>query len=114
MRGFLALVAIAVTGLGLYALPSLLELALVHGRLSPWISCVVLGDLFGCAILFLLGFRKMAVAVYVTSSSLEALALWLRVLPPQRLVWLTNLIPAVVLGAILLKAALRNLVLEEM
>jgi hypothetical protein len=113
MRGFLALIAIAVTGLGLYALPSLLELALVHGQLNPWISCVVLGDLFGCAILFLLGFRKMAVAIYVVSTSFEGMALWLRLLPPQRLVWVTNLIPAIVLGVILLKAALRNLVLEE-
>jgi hypothetical protein len=113
MRGILALFAIVVTGLGLYALPSLVELALVRGNMNPWVVCVALGDLFGCAILFLLGFRKLAVGIYVVSTATEAAILSLGLLPPYRLVWVTNLIPAVVLGTILLKAALRTLVLEE-
>ncbi len=113
MRGLLVTAALAITGIGLYAVPSLLEVALMRGSLTPWISCVLLGDLFGCAILFLLGFRKLAIGVYAVSTALEGVALVLHVLPPQRLVWFTNVIPALVLGVILVKAALRNLVHEE-
>ncbi len=91
----------------------MLELALINAHLNPWISCVALGDLFGCWVLFLLGFRKMAFTIYLSSSVLEGVMLLGGILPVQRLIWVTNLIPAVVLAGIFAKAALRNLVLEE-
>lgn len=113
MRALLALTAIGVSGICLYALPGIVELALLHARLNPWISCVVLGDLLGCSALFLLGFRKMAAAIYVSSSLLESSLLYLGIVPAQSLIWITNLVPALALGLIFVKAALRNLVLEE-
>ena len=63
--------------------------------------------------LFLLGFRKLAVAVYVVSSAIEGLVLSTRALPVTHLVWLTNLVPAVAVGIILVQAALRDLVVDE-
>ncbi len=113
MRTLSAFLAITVICTGIYMVPSLAESALVHWRLNPWISCVALGDLAGCGILFVLGFRKMAVATYFVSSALEAGLLAARILPAGQLVWVANLIPALVLGFILVQAALRNLVEEE-
>jgi hypothetical protein len=100
-------------GICVYALPSLLELALVRGNLSPWICCVVLGDLFGSAILFLLGFRKLAVAIYILSSVVEGAVLSMGRIAPVHLVWFTNLAPAIAVGVILVQAALRDLVVDE-
>jgi hypothetical protein len=113
MRGFLTLTAIALSGLCVYALPGLAEWALLEERLSPWIACVALGDLAGCVILFILGFRKTALAIYLSAGAIEGVMLSMHTVSPLRLVWFTNLIPALVVAAILVKAALRNLVLEE-
>jgi hypothetical protein len=113
LRGFLTFVAVGLAGICVYALPSLVELALVKGNLNPWISCVILGDLFGSVILFLLGFRKLAVAIYVLSSVAEGLALWMRLIPVTQLIWFTNLAPAIAVGVILVQAALRDLVVDE-
>jgi hypothetical protein len=113
MRPLLVSIAVFTAGIGVYALPSLAELALVHRHLNPWLCCVALGDMLGCCILFLLGFRRMAVGIYIVASTLEAALLMSHALPPGKVVWISNLFPALALAAILIQAALRNLVLEE-
>lgn len=113
MKGLLTFIAGAVAVLGLYALPVLMELTLIHGDTSPWFSCVVLGDFLGCAVLFLLGMRRLGVWIYLASTAAEAFLLALKVLSPERLIWVTNLVPALVVAALLVKSTLENVMPEK-
>ena len=83
----------------LYVLPSGLELILLRRHVSAW-SCVVIGDVAGCLFLFKLGFRKTALVLYVVVSAVEALILSSRLLTPESLVWITNLVPALLSASI--------------
>jgi hypothetical protein len=113
MRALLAVIAMLLAGVFVYVVPGLTELALIRQHLSPWFSCVLLGDTAGCVTLYLLGRRVTAVALYVISSMLEALLLSFHLMSPVRLVWFSNAIPAIAVGVILIKAGLRNMVVEE-
>jgi len=83
----------------LYGMPGLAELALA--RHFPWISCVLLSDLAGSAFLFLLGFKRLAVTIYLITSATEAVLLGTREVSAHSLVWLTNLLPALLAAGIL-------------
>ena len=113
MRGFCVVVASLVAAAGVYAIPNLMELSLLSSRINPWLSCVLFADVAGCGILFLLGFRRLALTIYIASSLIEACLLMTHKVPLHFLVWITNAIPAVVVGGILLKAGLRTLVAED-
>jgi len=113
MRGVYVVVASLLAGAGDYAIPNLMELSLLSSRINPWLSCVLFADLVGCGILFLLGFRRLALTIYAGASFLEAFLLMTHKVPLHLLVWITNAIPAVVVGVILLKAGLRTLILED-
>ncbi|HZL56881.1 MAG TPA: hypothetical protein VFC21_07360 [Bryobacteraceae bacterium] len=113
MRGVTIIFAGLLVAAGVYAVPNLMELTLLNSRMNPWITCVFLGDIFGCGILFLLGFRKAALLIYAISTVTEGLLLRTHHVAPQSLVWFTNLAPAVVVGAVVMKAGLRALVAEE-
>lgn len=113
MRGVYIVVASLLAAAGVYAIPNLMELSLLSSRITPWLSCVFFADLIGCGILFLLGFRRLALAIYAGASSAEAVLLLTHRIPLHWLVWVTNAIPAIVVGAILLKAGLRTLILED-
>jgi len=113
MRGVFVLLAILLAGLFVYIVPGLTEIALIRQHLSPWLSCVVLGDTAGCVTLYLLGRKFTAIALYVASTALEAVLLSFHVLSPFNLVWFTNSIPAIAVFTILMKAGLRNMVIDE-
>jgi hypothetical protein len=113
MRGVLNLIAITLSGIFAYALPGLAQSALIGKNLSPWFCCVVLGDLVGCAIIFAMGYRRIAPAIYLLCTVIEAIVFSRHVLAPEQLVWTTNAIPAVIVAAILIKAGMRNLRMEE-
>ena len=113
MRAVYIVFASAFVALGIYAIPNLMELTLLNSRLSPWVSCVVVGDTLGCAILYLLGFRRVALGIYLATTAFEGSLMFTHWVPPQRLVWLTNLVPAVSVGMVLMKAGLRTLVRDE-
>ena len=84
----------------LYAVPGIVEFAIVR-HLGPWVSCVVLGNLFGCAILFHWGLRRTAIGIYVAAGSLEACLLETHAVSPTSLIWLTNLIPAMIVAVLI-------------
>jgi hypothetical protein len=90
-----------------------MELTLLRFTLNPWICCVVLGDVLGCLLLFVLGLRKLAIGIYVVSSFIEAIVLVSHRIPVRELVWLTNLAPAIVLGIVLMTAGLRTMIAED-
>jgi hypothetical protein len=109
MRAFLVLSAALVTVFGVYALPAGAELFLLRFHVNPWFVCVLFGDLFGCLILFLLGLRALAFGVYATSALVESLSLMWGI-PPNRLIWMTNVLPAMTAGIVIVRIALRSLI----
>ncbi|HMD95831.1 MAG TPA: hypothetical protein VKM93_00670 [Terriglobia bacterium] len=92
------LVAVPVVFIGallvFYGVPGLIEWELVR-HTSPWLACVALGDLLGCAFLFTVGLRRTAVALYCLASALEAYLLASHRVSAASLVWITNSLPAV-------------------
>ena len=96
-----------------YAMPTLAEIALMHFRVNPWMACVLLGDLPGSVVLYKLGFRKAAIVVYLSATVGEALMLGFQLIPAATLVWITNAIPAAIVSVVVVKAALRYLVVAE-
>jgi RimJ/RimL family protein N-acetyltransferase len=76
----------------LYALPTIAELSL-RRYLTPWTD-ILLGDLFGCSVLFVLGFRRTAVGVYVLASLAESYLFLRGGISGTQLIWITDLAPA--------------------
>jgi hypothetical protein len=113
MSRVFSLIAILIVGIFVYLLPGLAEWTLIGNHLSPWFSCVIFGDLVGCAILFLRGYRRSAMAIYILCSVAETVLLTRGTLSPEQLVWVTNLIPAVVVAVTVVKTGKRNLQTEE-
>jgi hypothetical protein len=112
MRAFLVLSASLVAALAVYAVPLAVELLLIRVHANPWFVCVLLGDLAGCAFLYLLGFRMAALIVYVLAGLFEAVSL-LRGMPPHTLVWMTNIAPALAGAIVTMRIALRWLVTRD-
>ena len=112
MRAFLAISASLVTALAVYLIPVAIELLLLRGHANPWLVCVLFADICGCALLLLLGFKRAAILVYAAAAVFEAACLSFG-MPPHRLIWLTNVVPALVAGAVMLRIALRWLVTAD-
>lgn len=113
MRAFLTLSASLVTAAAVYAIPVIFEIALFHLGLNPWLICVLFADVPGSILLFALGFRRLALTVYLATTALEALLLCFGLVPAESLVWITNIVPAAISAIIMFKAALRWLVIGE-
>ena len=90
-------VASAIAALVLYLGPNYLEMILVR-KWGPWIACVVLGDLCGCVILFILGHRRCSIFLYLTATAAEAVLFSNHFLSTKFLLWATNLAPAALCG----------------
>jgi hypothetical protein len=106
--GLAALIAAAV-----YGVPSAIEVGLLRIGAGPWLACVLLGDVIGCAVLYILGLRRLAIALYVVCSGIEAATLLSHHVPANTLVWLTNLLPAAAVAVVTLRVGLRALLLTE-
>lgn len=85
----------------LYALPTLAEVAFLRFRDNPW-GCVVFGDFLGCAVLFGLGLRKMAITIYAGATATEGVLLFFKILSPKWVVLMTNVAPTLALAAVVL------------
>ncbi len=107
MFGFVLAIAIAV-----YLAPTVLELQLLNHHASPWLACVLVGDVIGSVVLFALGFRREAVAVYLLATLIEGTLLFAGV-SPQMVAWFSNAMPAAVLLTLMSRAALHSLVLND-
>jgi hypothetical protein len=82
----------------LYLVPVAGEYALLRLRVSAFLCCVVLSDVPGAVVLYAMGFRRAAVAAYAAATILEAV-LYLNGVAPGRLIWVTNIVPALGAGA---------------
>ena len=91
--------------LALYALPVFAEYLLLRLHVSAFLCCVILSDLPGAAVLYAMGFRRSAIAVWGGAAIVEEM-LFLYGMPPTRLIWLTNIAPA--LGAAAIVFALNS------
>jgi hypothetical protein len=78
-----------------YAAPTSLEVLLI-GRVKPVIACGLVGDITGYLVLFFLGYRRIAPAVYFLSKAIEMALLQGQVISVDTLLWVTDLLPAVV------------------
>jgi hypothetical protein len=76
-----------------YLFPVLTEYALLRLHFSAFLCCVVLSDLPGVTVLYAMGFKRSAIAIYAAAAVLETL-LFVNGMIPTRLIWLTNLGPA--------------------
>jgi len=81
-----------------YIVPTLLELKLAP-RAGPFIAFVVVGDSIGClAIPTLMKVRwRNGLALYAALTAIETLLVGSGAVPAQRLAWVTDLVPALVL-----------------
>jgi hypothetical protein len=98
-RRLLAISTALAVALALYAIPLLLELALLRTHVSVWLTCVILADLPGAIVVYALGFRKIAIGTYTAATLLEA-ALLFHGLMPYQIIWLTNIAPTLAAGVI--------------
>ena len=113
MRPFTVLSASLLAAAAIYGVPSALELMMLRLGASPWMVCVVFGDLIGCLILFLLGLRREAITLYLGCALVESCVIALGVMAPRSLALLTNLLPAAAVGFVMFRAGLRSLVANE-
>jgi hypothetical protein len=78
---------------GLYILPTVIELELIT-HTSVWVSCILFGNLIGCAFLSLgLGLRKTGVLLYGFLTVSEAWLYTAHILSPHVLVWFVDSSP---------------------
>ncbi len=76
----------------LYCVPNLVEsYCLVH--FGPLTACVFVGNLLGCAVLSASSWRR-ALGLYLLLASLDFLLLHFDVVSPHFMVWITDLVPA--------------------
>lgn len=100
VRSVLLMAAAAVF---LYVLPNQFEfMALRHW--NPYVSSVLPGDMLGCAFLCIF-FRKVkaGVSLYCALTAFEASFLGLHIMPLSVLPWFTDLVPTVVVSAMVLR-----------
>ncbi len=93
-----AVLVFAAIALVLYMLPNLVELAAI-GRVSPWVTSILFGDLMGCACLALvLRMPRTGVVLYLALALCEG---WLYAtgrLSPGTLAWVTDAVPTLVVA----------------
>ena len=96
-----ALVALGIVA-SCYVVPTLIE-AYLSPRVGPFVAYVVFGDLLGCAVISVMRWR-LGVGLYLGLTIAEGL--WFQTRPGAvaELVWLSDLVPALVLVAMAWKA----------
>lgn len=89
----------------LYAVPTALEFAALRHS-GSWVSTVLLGDLAGCACLAIVFRRvKAGVLLYCLLTVFEAGAYALHILPLNALLWITDLVPTVLVLAMVVRSS---------
>jgi hypothetical protein len=86
----------------LYGLPTALEFAALR-HWNPWVSTLLPGDATGCLCLGIV-FRKMkaGILLYCLLTAFEACAYGLHIMPLSVLPWFTDLVPTLVVSAMVL------------
>ena len=99
------LIALAVFVSAAYTAPVFFELALLRFHVTPWL-CIVFADLPGCLLLGSLGFPRTAVGVYLGATVLETKLLSSQVLPVSTVVWVSNILPTLIIAALIVRMVL--------
>jgi hypothetical protein len=82
-----------------YALPTGLEF-IATPYLGPWVGTIFLGDLCGCICLAtVFNLRRTSVILYVVLTTCEGVLYAGRLLPGSALLWITDLVPTIVVAA---------------
>jgi hypothetical protein len=90
-----------------YIFPSVIEVELVK-HLSVWIGCILVGDLAGCSFLSLVcGLKKTGVLLYLFLTASEGSLYELRIVPRSGLVWMVDLVPTLLVVALIVAASFR-------
>jgi hypothetical protein len=79
-----------------YVLPTLLESKLLR-NMGVFAAVVLIGDLFPCAAIALVNWKK-AVVLYVALSGMEIAALHFGLVAPRQLIFFTGLIPTAIIA----------------
>jgi hypothetical protein len=79
-----------------YVFPTIVE-RLLAGRIGPFWSYVVLGDIVGCAALGTLTRWKIGIALYLVLDVFEAILLQANIVGPTGMAWLADAVPTVLL-----------------
>jgi hypothetical protein len=87
----------------LYAVPTSLEAVLIVliRHFKPSVTCGLVGDSTGYLVLFWLGYKRIASAVYLLSKAIEIALLVGHVISADTLLWVTDLLPATVCMSLL-------------
>jgi len=109
MKPFLVVSTFLTVTVALYAIPTGLEYVLEKQHISPWVSVVLLGDLAGCAFLYALGFRTLALKIYAVSTLVKA-AIVAATGSRSPLLWISDIVPALVAATVVSRAVIRMLV----
>jgi len=104
-RNFLLVFAAALL---LYLVPTLFEFTALRSW-NPWIAVVIPGDLAGCLCLAVV-FRKVraGIALYFLLTAIEAGCYWFQIMSPGVLLWVTDLVPTLMVSAIIWCSAGRS------
>ncbi len=105
MKPLLVISTFLTVAAAIYGIPTGVEFLLLRWNVSPWLASVVLGDLVGCAFLYLFGFRALAVKIYVISVPVKAVLLWAGA--GRWMFFATDLVPAVIAASLVSRAAIR-------
>jgi hypothetical protein len=83
----------------LYAAPTVLELLVLP--YSGALVNVLIGDLTSYVVLFLLGHRRIATTIYLSSRIAEVLLLQYGLVGPDVMLWVTDAVPSLICAGIL-------------
>lgn len=91
------------TGLLLYAIPTVFELAATK-HLNPWLAVIVPGDAIGCACL-MTAFRmpRTGLALYLLLTTCEAALFGFHIVSAKDLVWIVDLIPTIAVACLIMR-----------
>jgi hypothetical protein len=83
----------------LYALPTAIEIVLLP-HIGPWLTSIVFGDLVACACIFaVFRMRRTGLILYLLLMISKACLYSAHIIPANMLVWITDLIPALIVMA---------------
>lgn len=91
----------------LYFLPNGIE-SLFLQRGAPPVVFFVFGDLVGCAAIKVLLNRRWALGIYLMSSAMECGLFYCGTVSLRTLIWITDLVPAIVIAMLVTHAAYRG------
>ena len=92
-RAFPILTAIAVLAV-FYGVPKVLEVFFIHAPMP----LVLFGDLIGCIAIARISW-KLGASLYVGLTGIQAALVQTEIIGPSTLLWMTDLVPALVLAA---------------